>query len=142
MLELGNDLRKSGVDTKFLDLIRLRVSQFNGCAYCIDMRWKDLRAGGETEHRHYTLDASRESPYYTGRERAALAWAEAVTLVAQLMFPTKCSTKLAVISTTINWPNLTLGVVAINGWDRLKIAYRTTPGTYRPAAREKHGSAN
>ena len=104
MLGLGNYLRKSGVDTKFLDLIRLRVSQINGCAYCIDMRWKDLRAGGETEHRLYTLDAWRESPYYTGRERAALAWAVAITLVAQLMFPTKCSTKLAVISTTMNWP--------------------------------------
>src|SRR5262249_30932410 len=79
MLGLGNYLHQCGLDKKLLDLINLRVSQINGCAYCIDMHWKDLRAAGETEQRLYGLDAWRESPYYTERERAALAWAEAVT---------------------------------------------------------------
>src|SRR5258706_15342215 len=81
MLGLGNYLRQCGLDAKLLDLINLRVSQINGCAYCLDMHWKDLRASGETAQRLYGLDAWRESPYYTERERAALAWAEAVTCV-------------------------------------------------------------
>jgi AhpD family alkylhydroperoxidase len=81
MFGLESYLRKCGLDTKLLNLIRLRVSQINGCAYCIDMHWKDLRAAGENEQRLYGLDAWRESPYYADRERAALAWAEAVTRV-------------------------------------------------------------
>ena len=81
MLGLETYLRKCGLDAKLLDLIKLRVSKINGCAYCIDMHWKDLRAAGESEQRLYALDAWRESPFYTERERAALAWAEAVTRV-------------------------------------------------------------
>ena len=87
MLGLINYVHQSGLDKKLLDLINLRVSQINGCAYCIDMHWKDLRAAGETEQRLYGLDAWRESPYYSGRERAALAWAEAVTRVADTHVP-------------------------------------------------------
>src|SRR5258708_30247657 len=87
MLGLETYLHQCGLDKNLLDLIRLRVSQINGCAYCLDMHWKDLRAAGETEQRLYGLDAWRESPYYTDRERAALAWAEAVTLVTQGRVP-------------------------------------------------------
>src|SRR5437899_10027634 len=83
MLGLTRYLNQSGLDKKLLDLINLRVSQINGCAYCLDMHWKDLRAAGETEQRLYGLDAWRESPYYTERERAALAWTEAVTLIRE-----------------------------------------------------------
>src|SRR5215475_13939705 len=79
MLGLEKYLSQSGLDPKLLTLIELRVSQINGCAYCLDMHWKDLRAAGETEQRLYGLDAWQESPYYTDRERAALLWAEAVT---------------------------------------------------------------
>src|SRR5215468_6986784 len=83
MFVFSGYVHKSGLDTKLIDLINLRVSQINGCAYCIDMHWKDLRAAGETEQRLYGLDAWEESPYYTDRERAALAWAEAVTRVTE-----------------------------------------------------------
>src|SRR5262249_9512604 len=87
MLGLSGYVYQSGLDKKLLDLINLRVSQINGCAYCIDMHWKDLRAAGETEQRLYGLDAWRASPYYTERERAALSWAEAVTRVADTHVP-------------------------------------------------------
>src|ERR1044072_2107270 len=87
MLKLSAYLRHSGLDPKLLDLINLRVSQINGCAYCLDMHWEDLRAAGETEQRLYGLDAWRESPSYTEQERAALAWAEAVTRVEATHVP-------------------------------------------------------
>ena len=135
MLGLATFLHKSGLDTKLLDLINLRVSQINGCAYCIDMHWKDLRAAGETEQRLYGLDAWRESPYYTDRERAALAWAEAVTLVANTKeVPDEVFEEAHHHFNDEELANLTLGVVAINGFNRLNIAYRTTPGSYQPGA--------
>lgn len=142
MLGLANYLHQSGLDTKLLDLINLRVSQINGCAYCIDMHWKDLRAAGETEQRLYGLDAWRESPYYTERERAALAWAEAVTNITDGRVPDEVFEEAHRYFKDAELANLTLGVVAINGWNRLNIAFRTTPGTYQPAARkEKHQGA-
>ena len=135
MLGLASFLHKSGLDTKLLDLINLRVSQINGCAYCIDMHWKDLRAIGETEQRLYGLDSWRESPYYTDRERAALAWAEAVTLVANTKeVPDEVFEEAHHHFNDEELANLTLGVVAINGFNRLNIAYRTTPGSYQPGA--------
>jgi AhpD family alkylhydroperoxidase len=132
MMGLANYLQ-SRVDRKLLDLINLRVSQINGCAYCLDMHWKDLRAAGETEQRLYGLDAWREAPYYTDRERAALAWAEAVTRVADGHVPDAVFAEAHRHFTDEELADLTLGVVAINGWNRLNIAYRTTPGTYQPA---------
>src|SRR5512138_1640416 len=83
MFGLESYIHQSGLEPKLLDLVRLRVSQINGCAYCIDMHWKDLRGAGESEQRLYGLSAWRESPYYSERERAALAWAEAVTLISK-----------------------------------------------------------
>src|SRR5512146_2870410 len=82
LLELEKYLSECGLEEPLLNLIKLRASQINGCAYCLDMHWKDLRAIGESEQRLYSLDAWRDCPYYTDRERAALAWTEAVTLVA------------------------------------------------------------
>ena len=134
MLGLSGYVHKSGLDNKLIDLINLRVSQINGCAYCIDMHWKDLRAVGETEQRLYGLDAWRESPYYTERERAVLAWAEAVTLVADTHVPDDVYEEVKRHFNAGELANLTLAVVAINGWNRLNIAYRTTPGTYQPGA--------
>lgn len=135
MLGLATFLHRSGLEKKLLDLINLRVSQINGCAYCIDMHWKDLRAAGESEQRLYGLDAWRESPYYTDKERAALAWAEAVTLVADIKeVPDDVFEEAHKHFNDEELANLTLGVVAINGFNRMNIAYRTTPGTYQPGA--------
>jgi AhpD family alkylhydroperoxidase len=142
MLGLATFLHKCGLDKNLLDLINLRVSQINGCAYCIDMHWKDLRAAGEAEQRLYGLDAWRESPYYTERERAALAWAEAVTLVADTKeVPDEVFEEAHAHFNDEELANLTLGVVAINGFNRLNIAYRTTPGTYQPVVKGKQQTA-
>lgn len=142
MLGLGAYLQQSGLDMKLVDLINLRVSQINGCAYCIDMHWKDLRAAGETEQRLYGLDAWRESPYYTERERAALGWAEAVTDITDGHVPDDVFEEAHRLFKDAELADLTLAVVAINGWNRLNIAFHTTPGTYQPAGKkEKHQAA-
>lgn len=134
MLGLGAYLAKSGLEQSLLQLLEFRVSQINGCAYCLDMHSKDLRAGGETEQRLYLLDAWRESPFYTERERAALAWAEAVTLVTEGHVPDEVYEQARAQFGEEELVNLTLAVVAINGWNRLNIAFRTTPGSYQPAS--------
>src|SRR3982750_4594367 len=128
MLGLENYLRQSGLDARFLNLIKLRVSQINGCAYCIDMHWKDLRAAGEGEQRLYGLDAWRESPYYTDRERAALEWTEAVTLVADGQVPDAVYESVRPHFAGKELADLTLAVALINTWNRLSIAARTVPG--------------
>jgi AhpD family alkylhydroperoxidase len=135
MLDLGKQVRSSGLDPKLIDLVNLRASQINGCAYCIDMHWKDLRAAGESEQRLYGLDAWAESPYYTDRERAALAWTEAVTKVhdGHVADPVYEATRR--FFTEKELADLTLGIVAINGWNRLNIALRTSAGTYQREAR-------
>src|SRR5256885_16878928 len=116
MLGFGHYLEKSGLDTKLVDLINLRVSQINGCAYCIDMHWKDLRAAGETEQRLYGLDAWRESPYYTDKERAALEWTEAVTLVSDGNVPDEVYERVRPHFEPRELSDLTLAVATINAW--------------------------
>lgn len=137
MLGLENYLRQCGLDAKVLDLVRMRVSQINGCAYCLDMHWKELRAAGESEQRIYGLDAWRESPYYTDRECAALAWAEAVTLVTEGHVPDDVFEEAHRHFNDDELANLTLAIVAINGWNRLNIAFRTVPGNYQPARKQE-----
>ena len=132
MLGLESYLHKSGLDERLLNLVRLRVSQMNGCAYCIDMHSKDLRAAGETEQRLYELDAWRETPFYSEREQAALAWAEAVTQIADGRVSDKVFKQARDQFSEPELADLTLAVVAINGWNRLNIAFRTVPGTYQP----------
>jgi AhpD family alkylhydroperoxidase len=139
MLGLETYLAKCGLEAPLLHLLKLRVSQINGCAYCIDMHWKDLMAGGETEQRLYMLDAWRESPFYSDRERAALAWAEAVTLVTEGQVPDEVFEEARKQFSEAELVNLTLAVVAINGWNRLNIAFRTVPGAYQPAAAQAQG---
>ena len=134
MFGLGAYLAKSGLEQSLLHLVEFRVSQINGCAYCLDMHSKDLRAAGESEQRLYLLDAWRESPFYTERERAALAWAEAVTLVTEGHVPDEVYDQARAQFGEEELVNLTLAVVAINGWNRLAIAFRAEPGTYQPAA--------
>jgi AhpD family alkylhydroperoxidase len=134
MFGLEAYLAKCGLEQPLLHLLKFRVSQINGCAYCLDMHSKDLRAEGETEQRLYLLDAWRESPFYTERERAALAWAEAVTLVTEGHVPDEVYEQARAQFGEEELANLTLAVVAINGWNRLNIAFRTEPGSYQPAA--------
>jgi AhpD family alkylhydroperoxidase len=127
-------LETSGLEAGLLNLVQLRASQLNGCAYCIDMHWKDLRAAGEGEQRLYGLAAWRESPYYSDRERAALAWTEAVTLITAGHVEDAVHEAVRPHFSEKELCDLTLAVAAINAWNRLAIASRTVPGTYRPAA--------
>ena len=135
MLGLEKYLNQSGLEKTLLDLVHLRVSQINGCAYCIDMHWKDLRAEGESEQRLYGLDAWAESPYYTDLERAALAWTEAVTTLEDGHVPDSAYQAARRFFSEKELSDLTLCVVAINGWNRLNIALRVPAGTYQAAAR-------
>lgn len=129
-------IRKSGLETTLLELVRMRASQINGCAYCLDMHSKDARAEGETEQRLYGLSAWRETPYYTDRERAALEWTEAVTLVSRDQVPDEVYERVRGHFSETELINLTMAVIAINGWNRLAISMRAVPGSYqRPAAR-------
>jgi AhpD family alkylhydroperoxidase len=136
LLELERYLRECGLEERLLDLIKLRASQINGCAYCLDMHWKDLRAIGESEQRLYSLDAWQESPYYSDRERAALAWTEAVTRASETHVPDDVYEKVKKHFIEKELADLTLAVAMINAWNRLAIAGRTTPGTYQPVRKE------
>jgi len=133
MSGLEKAVRESGLEPSLLDLIKLRASQINGCAYCLDMHWKDARARGESEQRLYSLDAWRETSYYTERERAALTWTEAVTQITGNHVPDELYEQVCPHFSEEELVNLTLAVVAINGWNRLAISFRTEPGTYQPA---------
>lgn len=130
LLGVEKYLHGCGLESKLLDLIRLRASQINGCAYCIDMHWKDLRAAGETEQRLYGLDAWAESPYYTDRERAVLAWTEAVTNIQEGHVPDEVFNQVRQFFNDKEIADLTLAVASINSWNRMNIAGRTVPGTY------------
>lgn len=124
-------IRKSGLETKLLELVRMRASQLNECAYCLDMHSKDARAEGETEQRLYALNAWRETPFYSERERAALEWTEAVTLVSQGQVPDEVFERVRKRFSETELVNLTLAVTMINTWNRLAISFRAVPGTYQ-----------
>src|SRR6187455_1241048 len=130
MLGLERQVRQAGFDHGLLDLVRMRASQINGCAYCLDMHSKDARANGETEQRLYGLEAWRETPYYSDRERAALEWTEALTLVAETHAPDAVYERVRAQFSENELAHLTLAIVSINGWNRLNIAARTVPGGY------------
>jgi AhpD family alkylhydroperoxidase len=133
MWALEHYVRNCGLEPILLELVKFRASQINGCAYCIDMHTKDARAHGETEQRLYALSAWRETPFFTDRERAALAWAEAVTEVGQNHVPDEVYELARQHFSEKELVDLTLAVVAINGWNRLAISFRKVPGTYQPA---------
>jgi AhpD family alkylhydroperoxidase len=132
LFNLGAYLSKSPIETSLLDLINFRVSQINGCAYCLDMHSKDLRAHGETEQRLYMMDAWRESPVYTDRERAALAWAEAVTRLEKQRVPDDVYEQALTQFSEEELVDLTMAVNGINSWNRLNIAFLTPAGDYVP----------
>ena len=131
---LDQYLAQCGLDESLLHLVRLRASQLNGCAYCLDMHWKDLRAIGEGEQRLYSLDAWRECPYYSDRERAALEWTEAVTLIADGHAPDAVHEQARAHFSERELSDLTLAVATINAWNRLSIAARLEPGKYQAAS--------
>ncbi|HET7200167.1 MAG TPA: carboxymuconolactone decarboxylase family protein [Burkholderiales bacterium] len=137
MLDIESYLGKCGLQRALLHLVKMRASQINGCAYCIDMHSKDARAEGETEQRLYALDAWRETPFYSARERAALAWTEALTLVAQTHAPDDVYGEARGQFSEQELADLTLAIVAINGWNRIAIGFRSEPGTYQPAQRAR-----
>lgn len=133
MFGLSAYLAKTGLEKNLLQLIEFRVSQINGCAYCLDMHSKDFRAGGDTEQRLYLLSAWREAPFYTKRERAALEWAESLTLLDENgRAPDDVYERARQEFGEQELIDLTMAVIAINGWNRLNIAFRTEPGSYVP----------
>ena len=141
VLGLEEYLHQCGLEENLLDLVKLRASQVNGCAYCIDMHWKDLRAAGENEQRLYGLDAWEESPYYSDRERAALAWTEAVTNLRDGHVRDEVYEHARKHFSEKELADLTLAVAAINAWNRLAISGRTEPGSYKPVREREKKSA-
>ena len=135
MFALSRATHGSGLEKGLLELVNVRASQLNGCAFCLDMHTKDARANGETEQRLYSLDAWRETPFYTNRERAALAWTEAVTRITEGHVPDDLYEDVRQHFSEKELVDLTLAVVAINGWNRLSISFRTVPGTYQSKRR-------
>ncbi|MEO8456643.1 MAG: carboxymuconolactone decarboxylase family protein [Chloroflexota bacterium] len=131
-------INDSSIETSLLELVKLRASQVNHCAFCIDMHWKDARAAGESEQRLYSLDGWREAPFYTDRECAALAWTESLTLVSETGAPDSVYEDVRAIFTDKEIVDLTLAISMINAWNRLSISMRApVPGTYDPSLRHK-----
>jgi AhpD family alkylhydroperoxidase len=134
MAGLQGYVDNSGLEPALLELVKMRASQINGCAYCIDMHSKDARANGESEQRLYALNAWRETPFFTDRERAALAWTEALTLIHEGHAPEYVYEEARRHFSENELVALTMAIVAINSWNRLAIGFRAVPGTYQPRA--------
>ncbi|MBK5215013.1 MAG: carboxymuconolactone decarboxylase family protein [Flavobacteriaceae bacterium] len=132
MLELEKYIAGSGLERSLYELVKLRASQINGCAYCIDMHSKDARKAGETEQRLYALSAWRETSFYSERECAALAWTEAMTLISENDMSDSLYTSVAEHFSEKEHLVLTMAIIAINGWNRLAIGFRKEPGSYNP----------
>lgn len=131
MLGLERYLHECGLEESLLHLIKLRASQINGCAFCLDMHWKDLKSIGESDHRLYELDAWEETSFYSDRERAALAWTDAVTKVSETHVPDTLYNEVRKQFNEKELADLTLAIATINAWNRLNIAARTDAGTYQ-----------
>lgn len=130
--KLENYIKGSELEPALVELVKLRASQLNGCAYCIDMHTKDARTHGESEQRLYGLSAWRETPFYSERERAALDWAETVTKISEDQVPDEAYQQVKEHFSEKELVDLTLAVIAINAWNRLAISFRTPPGSYQP----------
>ena len=135
MLQLEEYVQQSGLEHSLIRLVQTRASQINGCAFCLDMHTKDARAAGESEQRLYLLSAWREAPFYSERERAALEWTEAVTLVALDGVPDEVYERVRPHFSDEELVNLTLAIATINSWNRLNVAFRTPVGNYQPGKR-------
>jgi AhpD family alkylhydroperoxidase len=133
MLDLEVYLAHCSLEKPLIELVKMRASQMNGCAFCIDMHSKDARVAGETEQRLYALNAWRETPFYSERERAALAWTEALTFVHSNHVPDELFTETCKHFSETEMTDLTLAVATINAWNRIAISFRAVPGSYQPA---------
>lgn len=131
MLALESYVNASGLELSLRELVKIRASQLNGCAYCLDMHTKDARAEGETEQRIYALSAWRETPFFTDRERAALEWTEAVTLIADVHISDELYESMLEHFTESEIIVLEMAIIAINGWNRLAVSFGTVPGSYK-----------
>ena len=131
MLEIEKNVMTSTIERPLYELVKIRASQINHCAYCLDMHTKDARKAGETEQRIYALSAWRETPFFTERERAALEWTEAVTVISQNDIPDSLYESVHKQFSEKEMVDLTMAVIAINGWNRLAISFRTVPGSYQ-----------
>ncbi|MDE3181596.1 MAG: carboxymuconolactone decarboxylase family protein [Acidobacteriota bacterium] len=132
MRKVEEYVRSSELESSLLELVKLRASEVNGCAYCVDMHTKDARSQGETEQRLYAVVAWRDAPFFTERERAALAWTEAVTWISLKHVPDEVYQTARLHFSEKELVDLTMAVIAINGWNRLSIAFRREAGTYEP----------
>ena len=141
MFALEQSVRASGLEHSLLELMKMRASIINGCAFCLDMHSKDARAAGETEQRLYGLPAWRETPFYTDRERAALEWTDSLTLINTNHAPDEIYERVRQQFSEQEIVALTLAVVAINSWNRIAISMRTVPGTYRVPAQAAAAAA-
>jgi AhpD family alkylhydroperoxidase len=137
ILGVEKAVRASGLEPSLLELVKTRASQMNGCAFCIDMHTKDARAAGETEQRLYALPAWRETPIFTARERAALAWTEALTNIQQGHAPDEVYAEARGEFSEEELVRLTVAITQINAWNRIAIGFRVEPGKYQPAAAAK-----
>ncbi|MBU6444021.1 MAG: carboxymuconolactone decarboxylase family protein [Alphaproteobacteria bacterium] len=133
MMSVERHARSSGLETTLVELVKTRASQINGCAYCLDMHTKDARAAGESEQRLYTLAVWRETPFFSDRERAALAWTEAVTRIADGGVPDALYRSVREQFSEKELVDLTMAIIAINGWNRLAISFGAEAGSYQPA---------
>jgi AhpD family alkylhydroperoxidase len=141
MLELERAVHESSLEPELLELVKMRASQLNGCAYCLDMHSKDARGRGESEQRLHVLAAWREAPFYSERERAALAWCEALTLLPQTGAPDDVYAEAERVFSQEEIVALTLAIVAINGWNRFAVGLRSPVGGYvSPYARAAEGA--
>ena len=131
MLALETYVHRSGLERSLLELVKTRVSQINGCAHCLDMHTKDARAAGETEQRLHVLAAWREAPFYSAKERAALAWAEAVTQICTREISDELYAEARRHFDDKALVDLTLAIIAINGWNRLAVPFRAETGSYQ-----------
>jgi AhpD family alkylhydroperoxidase len=136
MYGLEKTVRGSGLENSLCELVRFRASQINGCAYCMDMHTKDARAEGESEQRLYCLSVWRECPFYTDREKAALEWTEELTQISTSDVSDDVFARVSQFFTQEELAALSLAIVAINGWNRLAISFRATPGTYERQAHQ------
>ena len=132
MRGLEEYVASSGLEKSLYELVKTRASQINGCAFCLDMHTKDARKAGETEQRLYALSAWRETPFYTERERAALEWTEALTLISDTDVPDALYENVRKQFSESEMVALSMAIIAINGWNRLAISFRTVPGSYNP----------
>ncbi len=141
MYGLETPLQNSGLEPTLRELVKMRASQINGCAFCMDMHTKDARAQGETEQRIYALSAWRETPFFNDRERAALEWTDHLTLIAGRDVPDDLYARVRAQFSDEEIAALTLAVVQINGWNRLVKSFRPVVGSYQPPKSQSNASA-